>query len=187
VVAFRRAKSRSASRHVRDVEVHDVPSPEVDASATIAAVADLLDALMPAAMLPLDDQALWLSSQLAGLTARLAGASGEAIDYALDKSRQLEAASCADLCVPSTQVLGDLKDVGPISFRVMVKPARALYEVHGALQRPAGVISADGEELARAVARPWPGSLLVQALIQGTGKGLFGYVGRRVSLAGVPT
>jgi hypothetical protein len=59
----------------------------------------------------------------------------------------------------------------------MVKPGRALYEVDGALQRPTGIVCADGEELRHAIAKQWPGCVHVQPLIQGVGEGLFGHVG----------
>ena len=42
VVAFRRAGSRPALRRARGVEIHDVPRPELDAAATVAARADTL-------------------------------------------------------------------------------------------------------------------------------------------------
>ena len=60
----------------------------------------------------------------------------------------------------------------------MIKPAQALYEVNGALSRPAGVVCADRQEFESATAKPWPGPLLVQPLIRGTGEGLFGHAGR---------
>ena len=178
VVAFRRAGSRPALRRVRGVEVHEVPRPEVDAAATVGAVRKLCDALTPAALLPLDDHALWVCSQLES-PVPLAGASGSAAECALDKSLQLDAAMRAGLPVPSTQVLDDLADATAIQFPVMVKPARALYEVNGALERPTGIICANSQEFERAAAMPWPGSVLVQPLIHGVGEGLFGHVGRR--------
>jgi len=179
VVAFRRAKSRPALRRVRGIELHDVPGPEVDSAATVAAVAALADDLKPAAILPLDDSALWACSQLTDLAVPLAGAYGDAIGYALDKGLQLEAAGQVGLPVPPTQVLNKLSDGGLINFPVMVKPARALYEVGGMLDRPAGVICADSQEFEQAAARPWPGPLLVQPFIHGVGEGLFGHVGPR--------
>ena len=111
--------------------------------------------------------------------ALLAGASGSAADYALDKSLQLDAATRAGLPVPSTEVLEDLTSATSIRFPVMVKPARALYEVEGALERPAGVICGNGDEFERAAAMPWPGPVLVQPLLHGVGEGLFGHVGSR--------
>ena len=177
VVAFRRAGSRPALRRVRGLEMHEVPDPELDATATVKAVRALCDVVAPAALLPLDDQALWICSQLQESRVQLAGASGSAAECALDKSLQLEAARRAGLPVPSTQVLDDLADASSIQFPVMVKPARALYEVSGALARPTGIVCANRQEFERAAAMPWPGSVLVQPLIRGVGEGLFGIVG----------
>jgi predicted ATP-grasp superfamily ATP-dependent carboligase len=179
VIAFRRSGNRPALHRVRGVEVHEVPRPELDAAATVAAVRTLCDALMPTALLPLDDHALWVCSQLEDGAVPLAGASGFAADCALDKTLQLEAAMQAGLPVPATQAFADLADANPTCFPVMVKPTRALYEVNGALERPTGVVCANGQEFGRAAARPWPGSMLIQPLIHGVGEGLFGHVGTR--------
>ena len=179
VVAFRREGSRPALRRVRGLEMHEVPHPELDATATVAAVRTLCDALAPAALLPLDDHALWVCSQLKDFLVPLAGVSGSAAECALDKSLQLDSAMRAGLPVPSTQVLDDLADATPIQFPVMVKPARALYEVNGALARPTGIVCANRQEFERAAAMPWPGPVLVQPLIRGVGEGLFGFAGSR--------
>jgi biotin carboxylase len=177
VVAFCRAGNRPALGHVRGLEIHDVPHPESDASATVAAVRALCDVLSPTALLPLDDKAVWVCSQLKEAGPVLAGASGSAADYALDKSLQLDTAERVGLPVPPTEVLDGLANTASISFPVMVKPARALYEVAGALQRPGGVICGNEEEFERAAAMRWPGPVLVQPLLHGAGEGLFGHVG----------
>jgi hypothetical protein len=179
VVAFRRAGSRPALRRVRDLEMHHVPDPELDATATVEAIRTMCDVFMPAALLPLDDQALWACSQLKGFPVQLAGASGYAAECALDKRLQLDIAARAGLPVPPTQVLDDLADATSIRFPVIVKPARALYQVSGALTRPTGIVCADRYEFERAAAMRWPGSVLVQPLILGVGEGLFGFVGSR--------
>jgi predicted ATP-grasp superfamily ATP-dependent carboligase len=182
VAAFRRAGSRPALRHVRGVEIHEVPAPELDGAATILAVRKLCGELGPAAVLPLDDAALWVSRGIEDAAVPIAGGSGAAVDCALDKSIQIQAAEEAGLLVPPTQVIDDVSSMAitdgeKIEFPVMVKPARALYEVDGALQRPSGIVCADREEFARAASKRWPGTLLVQPLIRGTGEGLFGHMG----------
>ena len=179
VVAFCRAGNRPALRHVRGLEMHDVPHPELDAAATVEAVRALCDVLTPTALLPLDDKALWVCSQLKDSQALLAGAFGSTADYALDKSLQLDVATRVGLPVPSTVVLEDLTNATSIPFPVMVKSARALYQVGGALERLTGVICGNDEEFERAAAMPWPGPVLVQPLIHGVGEGLFGHVGSR--------
>jgi hypothetical protein len=177
VAAFRRVNSRPALGRVRGVEIHEVPRPEEDAFGTVAAVRKLCDDLAPAALLPLDDHALWVARQMQDFAVRVAGGTGDAADCALDKSVQLRIAAEAGLPVPMTQVLDDLADLDQKSFPVMVKPSKALYEINGVLKRPTGIVCANAEELSRAAARTWPGSVLVQPLIHGVGEGLFGHVG----------
>src|SRR5258708_2837866 len=179
VVAFRRSGSRPALRRVRGVETVQVRGPESDAAGTIEDVLRLCEVVKPAVVMPLDDSALWVCSRLDDPRVRLAGAAGLAAEYALDKGLQLKAASQAGLLVPPTQVVDDLTNVNALDFPVMVKPARALYEVSGALTRPTGVICATSLELRRAAQKGWPGSVLVQPLIRGQGEGLFGHVGPR--------
>jgi len=177
VAAFRRAGSRPAVRHVRGVSAYEVPSPESAALETVAAVRRLCRELAPAAVLPLDDAALWVCRRLGETVTPIAGGAGAAIDCALDKSLQLRIAEEAGLPVPHTTVLDDYADGQQPGFPVMVKPSLALYEVCGALKRPTGVVCAGPEEFERAAARRWPGTVLVQPLIRGTGEGLFGHAG----------
>jgi hypothetical protein len=176
VVAFRRSGGKPAVRYVRGVELHDVPAPEVDAMATVTAVRRLCEALSPVAVLPLDDHAVWVCGHLEDVGVPIAGASGPAVDYALDKSLQLEAAEKSGLPVPATQTLEEFSAAPSIDYPVMVKPALALYEVDGALKRPTGVVCANTVEFERAAAKPWPGQVLVQPLLHGVGEGIFGHV-----------
>jgi predicted ATP-grasp superfamily ATP-dependent carboligase len=177
VVAFCRAGTRPALRRARGVEVHEVPRPELDAAATATAVRALVAVTSPTALLPLDDHAVWVCSQLTDVDVPLAGPAGDAAAFALDKSLQLAAAVRAGLPVPPTQLLDELAEAAVPGYPVMVKPARALYHVKGALERPTGVVCADSRELRRAAARDWPGSVLVQPWIHGVGEGIFGHVG----------
>lgn len=177
VVAFCRAGGRPALRRVRGVEVHEVPRPESHVLATVAAVRGLCETVRPTALLPLDDLAVWVCGQLTDVTVPVVGPSGSTVIYALDKSVQIEAAMRAGLPVPPTEVLDGLAAAAPQRYPVMVKPAHALYEVGGALERPTGVVCADDQELVRAAARRWPGTVLVQPLIRGVGEGIFGHAG----------
>ena len=178
VIAFCRSGSRPALRRVRGVTIYEIPPPEVDAQATIAAVRGLCDSISPVALVPLDDFAVWVCSRLGEVPVPLAGPSGTTADYALDKSLQFQAASSAGLLVPPTQVLDDLAETVVSRYPVMVKPACAAYEVKGSLRRPTAVICADSQELHGAAGRDWPGTVLVQPLIHGTGEGIFGHAGR---------
>lgn len=179
VAAFGRAGSRPALRRVRGAQVHEIPGPEHDAAAAVTAAQRLCHSLRPAAVLPLDDHAVWVCSHLRAARLPVAGASGPAAEYALDKSLQIDAALRAGIPVPPTEVVKNLADTRPASYPVMVKPARALHEAAGLLLRPTGVVCADDGEFGRAAARTWPGSVLVQPLIRGAGEGLFGHAGPR--------
>ena len=183
VAAFHRPGSKPALRRVAGVELHAVPAPELDAEGTVAATQALIERLAPRVLLPLDDVAVWVCSRLADVGVDVAGPLGLAADCALDKSVQLDAAKRAGLPVPATQPLRDLRREGPADSPVMIKPARAIYELDGKLMRPSGVVSADAQEFKRAVGRPWPEDTLVQPLIRGVGEGLFGHMGQRGVIA----
>lgn len=177
VVAFHRAGRRPALGRARGVQLYKVTAPEVAAGETVADVARLCEIVQPAAVLPLDDHSLWICHQMNTVDVPIAGASGAAVDCALDKSIQIEAAEKAGLPVPRTSELDQFSDGEQPEFPVMVKPARALYEISGKLTRPTGVVCGNPAEFAHAVARSWPGKVLVQPLIQGVGEGIFGHAG----------
>jgi hypothetical protein len=178
VAAFCRAGRKPALRHVRGVRLFSVPAPEADSAAAVTAIGALCARLSPAVLMPLDDHAVWACAQADLAGAVLAGPDGVTADYALDKSRQLEAAAKAGLQVPPTRpVPAPAEPDLPDQYPVIVKPDRALYESGGVLVRPTGLTCADETELRPALARPWPGSVLVQPLITGTGEGLFGLAG----------
>lgn len=177
VMAFRRAGQRPAIRHVRGVDLYDVPAPETDALATVDAVRSLLRTVRPAAVLPLDDHSLWVCSKIQDTGVAIAGSSGVAIECALDKSLQVAAAERAGVPVPPTQVLDDPRDAGPIDSPVIVKAAHPVCESGGMLVRKTAVVCANDAELARAATKSWCGPVLVQPLINGVGEGVFGHSG----------
>jgi hypothetical protein len=177
VAAFARAGEKPALRRVRRVEIHEVTAPEVDARRTVDGVRALIGKLEPVAYLPLDDGAVWLAGELDPGEVVVAGPTGEAVDYALDKELQIRAAREAGLAVPATSVVQSVAELAlePDAYPVFVKPARALYEVDGRLVRPTGKVAADAEELAALSDEQWYPPLLVQPLVRGTGEGLFGH------------
>lgn len=177
VAALCRPGHRPALRHVRGVDIYEVPAPEDDVIGTIDAVEAVLRRLRPAALLPLDDHALWVCHRLGGADGLVAGPSGAAAAYALDKSRQIAIAEQAGLPVPATQVLSDPREAAHFDSPVIVKAARPVCEVAGALVRPTAVICANPRELEQAARREWHGPVLVQPLVHGTGEGLFGHAG----------
>jgi predicted ATP-grasp superfamily ATP-dependent carboligase len=160
---------------VRGVRLHELTPPEQDAEASAAELRELARTSGAAAYLPLDDAAVWLVREPPGGLV-VAGPSGDLVEYALDKARQLEAARAAGLPVPDTEVVARVEDLDVTSFPAVVKPARALYETNGRLVRPTGSVVADADELARVREQEWYPPLLVQPLITGVGEGLFGHV-----------
>jgi len=175
VVAFTRAGAKPAARRIPGLQLHPVCPPEIDARRTVEDVEALVRAWRPAAVMPLDDYALWVCSRAKLDGAANAGAKGDAAEAALDKQAQLHAASEAGLLIPPTEIVDDLESSTTSPFPVFVKPGRALYEYEGRLVRPTGTICADMSELASASTRPWNGPLLVQPLLTGSGEGLFGH------------
>jgi len=100
VVAFARRGRPSAVRHSRYVRVIEVAPPETDFEATLSEIKSHLassrDASSTPVLLPLDDTALWLCSQLAGEGGCIvASPSGCQAELALDKWRQVREAELA--------------------------------------------------------------------------------------------
>jgi hypothetical protein len=182
VHAFARAGTRPPLRRCPGVRVSYLTPPEQDARRAASDLARLIGDLRPAALLPLDDHAVWLANQVAamGFLAAdgradgrpvLAGPAGQQAELALDKGRQLKAARSAGFAVPPSHdpASGPLPGPGPW----MVKPALAVELSAGRLRRRTGKI-AHGQVAARATASDIGGPTLAQPLIQGTGEGVFG-------------
>jgi predicted ATP-grasp superfamily ATP-dependent carboligase len=177
VAAFTRHGSRPALRRHPAVELHAIPAPEQDASAAVAALAELARRLGAAAVMPLDDASLWLCARAeAELGVPIVGPIGAQAELALDKRRQLELARAAGFSVPETRVCASEAELLAVDrFPVIVKPALALAEQDGRLVRGSATVCADGAELAVAAAH-WTdrSPRLVQPLVRGCGEGLFG-------------
>ncbi len=183
VMAFARKGRRPALKHSRFVRVFEMTAPETDLA---QAQEDLKNVLAKAtkmpntavALLPLDDQALWLCGKT-NLPERvlLVGPRGEALDLALNKWRQVELARGAGFSVPPGVLAEQLVDVQPekTDFPVMFKPAMATTEKGGKLSAGHGWVCADAAELKAATGR-WAGKgpMLLQRFIPGHGEGLFG-------------
>jgi predicted ATP-grasp superfamily ATP-dependent carboligase len=176
VVAFTRRGTKPPLRFVRQVLLHEVCPPEDDAFRAVDDVERLLCSIGRSVLLPLDDHALWVCGRVKAADVVLAGGPVAALEYALDKSLQLEAAAKAGFLVPPTEVAQSLSGLEWDIFPLIVKPARALYESEGKLVRPTGTVCADEEELQQASKEPWQPPILVQPLVRGVGEGLFGHV-----------
>ena len=177
VVAFARRGRRPALARVDGVKVVSVTAPEDDVKATLADLSRVVADVRPAAVLPLDDHAVWLVDRLAvdDVTVPVAGPLGRLADLALDKRTQLAAAAEAGLAVPAT---GDGSGAPPGVGPWIVKSALAVAERDGRLHRPAGARAATPAEVAAAVAEV-AGPALVQPVLHGVGEGVFGLATER--------
>ncbi|MFI5896543.1 hypothetical protein ACIA5D_41230 [Actinoplanes sp. NPDC051513] len=174
VVAFTREGRRPAVAAAKGVRVVEVPSPERDLTASLAALRALVAEEKAVAAMPFDDAALLLTDRLADIV-KVAGPTGANAALALDKSEQLELAAKAGFAVPDTAIIrpgekAELPGAGPW----MVKCAEAEVERDGKLTRPSGGIartSSEAHEIAAEIGAP----ALVQRLVDGVGEGIFGY------------
>ena len=177
VEAFTRAGAKPPLRRLRSVALHPICPPETDADAAVADLRQVIQATRPAAVLPLDDSAVWLAARaVPGTAAALVGPEGPRLELALDKEAQTAAARAAGFRVPQTVVWHSALDAGePPSLPCVVKPALAFNAPGGHAVRGGARICTDAVQLRKAVTRLSScGALLVQELVPGTGEGLFG-------------
>ena len=180
VHAFARRGSRPALAGSRRVRVVEVTSPEDDAYQCAAEVAAASRELGTAAVLPLDDHAVWLCDQAAARdgSVTVVGPTGRLASLALDKREQLKLAESAGFAVPPTPGLAVPQAVrGPR----MVKPALAVELRGGRLHRLSGRVAARPEQVPEITA-VMGGPTIVQPLIAGVGEGVFG-----LAIRGTPT
>jgi len=161
-----------------------LPPPELDAGATIAGMRAAVDKMAPAAILPLDDAALWLVDQAfgemtEGLKPAMAGAIGACAEIALSKTLQVELAREAGFAVPPTRIAESRADIlAHRDFPAIVKPALAAELRAGALRRGDAhylMAASDLEKLPPDAELSYPA--LIQPLIAGQGEGIFGFAG----------
>lgn len=177
VVVFSRNGSRPPVRLARGIAVHHIPSPEVDAHRSTAALFALIDELLPDAILPLDDASLWMSRRIPLEEPVVVAPDQPGIDFALDKAAQIAAAAAEGLTVPSTTVFAHISEAHSDSWPVIVKPADAVGLAGNKLVRAHGRICADPAELLAASRNIGSGRVLVQDFVAGRGEGLLGYAG----------
>lgn len=179
VIAVTRQERRPALSRSRSIRVVSISSPERDLGRATRDLCALLEASQPAAVMPLEDAALHVcGGAQQQVEVRIAGPTGDQAVLALDKRRQITAAERSGLDVPSTRHFESPRDALCVSeFPVVLKAGWAVMERSGRLERQAPSICGDRQELERAVAG-WPEQqpLLAQALIEGTGEGIFGLV-----------
>lgn len=177
-IVFRREGQPDPLAGIRGIESIMVPTPEVDVEACVGGLTEAVRRSGITAMLPLDDASLWLLRRIrADLGTPLAAPCDEAIETALDKSRQIEAARNAGFEVPPTVHFNSVEDLGSFDWTpAYLKPALAARVKEGRLVRAKGYFCSTREEVEQ-VARDWdptePG--LAQAFRQGVGEGIFGF------------
>ncbi len=177
-IAFARAGSRPSLRYLQAVELRWITAPEQDAHRSAAELRTLVTSEQPLTVMPLDDASIWLIE--AGALHELvpvAGPTGERVEVALDKRRQLDCARQVGLEVPAT----DVYDLGPDllafdRYPCVLKPALAIEHRQGRLVRNSVRICANPHELERAVGGLRTSEpVLVQELVRGRGEGVFGF------------
>lgn len=177
VVAFTRAGAKPAARRIPGVSIVEVPPPEKDLPGAIQAVSASIARMRPDALLPLDDSSLWLSRRVDPGDSVVVGPDADGVDFAVDKAEQVAAAAEVGLHVPETTVFPSVRDVTVSRWPVIIKPAAAVLHDGNALVRPMGRMCAGPAELERAQAVMRKGTVLVQAVVAGTGEGLFALAG----------
>lgn len=177
VVAVGRAGRRCTLRHVRGVDVIAVTPPELDAAATIRELVRICRDAGVAAVLPLDDPAVWVADAAARqMSVPIVGPTGPRAALALDKRVQLAAARRHGIATPRTTVCETRGEALALADEPLIlRPALAVHERGGALARGPVRRCRTRADLERAVAA-WDETvpLLAQPLIAGTGSGLFG-------------
>ena len=191
VHAFARRGSHPALARSRSVRVVEVTPPEQDAAECTAQVAALARETGSAAVLPMDDHAVWICDKAfgAGDPVVVAGPTGPLAALALDKREQLRLAGAVGFAVPPTVELPAPEAAaapalpGPGPW--MVKPALAVELRGNRLHRPSGR-SAAAAGLVQGIAAAIGGPVVVQPLIDGTGEGVFGLAigGKAMALSG---
>jgi len=182
VVAFARKGRHAALRHSRHVTIHEIAAPENDSVAALAELAAFLESRRDAlhdhhVLLPLDDVAVWLCSQIPGSSGWvLAGPRGPCAELALNKQRQIEAALAAGFNVPATFIVSSAEEFSrwPRHFPVIIRPAEAVSVHETRLRKGRNWICSDEGELKQAQSAWNGGALLVQPYLEGTGEGVFG-------------
>jgi biotin carboxylase len=161
VFAFARRGTSPPLAASRRVRVVPVTAPEDDAAACVADVVNAAHRLGATVLLPLDDLAVWVADRT-GL--RVAGPTGKAALFALDKLLQVEAAAEAGFPVPARGTDGPW----------VVKAALAAVEQDNKLLRPGGRVARTEADVPRAV-DSLAGPVLVQQHLAGVGEGVFGF------------
>lgn len=159
------------------VRVWSVCAPEIDVSQSLHELQQLVQRSDWAAVLAIDDAALYLTQQLQdSISTVLASAAGDAGAVALDKGLQLRVAETAGFAVPKSVVIKKADDQVIITdFPLILKPLLAAHVENGRLCRGRVWRCTNQGELDKALSiwnGRWPA--VIQPVLIGEGRGLFG-------------
>ena len=167
VCAFTRSGTVPALARSKRVRVVPVTAPEQ--------LSSLIRDLRPAAVLPLDDHAVWVADRYAQRPVPggpvIAGPTGKLATIALDKREQLLLAATAGFLVPESADAATEQPAGDGPW--MVKPALAVELRDGRLHRPVGRMAVTPAQV-RQIAAWIGGPAIAQPMLAGTGEGVFG-------------
>jgi hypothetical protein len=183
ILAIARRGRRAALRHSAHVVIREITAPEVDVSAATRELGEVLKGLAGVAdrvvaVLPLDDTAIWICSQIELPPGQvMVGPKAQAVEFALKKRIQVEAAVSAGFNVPATTIATTPAEVFSRQHELplVLRPAEAVLCAQGRLQKGRNWTCATELELQQAVdawAGAWP--VLVQPYVRGAGEGVFG-------------
>lgn len=179
VAAFVRRNSKPpALRKCKTVKLLEVTAPEEDARKTVAELNDHYKNLQSAAIMPLNDKAVWLCDKLsAQKEIKVAGATGAHAQFSLDKRIQVDAALKAGFNVPQTIIITNIEDARQVTnYPIVLKPALAVAEENGRLLSKESLnYCTNAQEFKKSI-QSWSGKqpLLAQTVQRGIGEGLFG-------------
>lgn len=189
VTAFTRRGARPPIRRFSPVDLVEVASPATDWHASLDDIVRAASRLGVDALMPLDDEAVWLCARYAESADRpVVGPVGDRAAFALDKRLQVTRARAAGFAVPETMQFDSADALGSspahLPFPTVVKRALAVDARTAAVIRAPTVICGDRKELPRtAAAYPRGTPLVLQRWIKGTGLGIFGLMSNAGLLA----
>lgn len=178
VYAFTRKKKALPLNKCKSIKILEIPAPEESADSAEMELINIIKSINADFLMPLDDASLWLCNKIRGkVKSKFVGPKESAVNLALDKQLQVEAAKKAGFNIPTTKIIEKVDKLLSIDyFPVIVKPALAVRLSDGRLQKGNIIIGKNKHDLAN-FAKSWHENepLLVQPFIPGTGEGIFGY------------
>jgi len=183
VIAFTNSSGNIPLHRLKNIELIPVTPLRVDAARTLEDIRNIYKDRGASAILPLNDNALWLCSKLSeDPQINIAGPTNVCAQFSLDKRIQIKAAQDSGFNVPKTQILENITDAdGVDEFPIIVKSALAVAELNGKpIEKESVLYCKDKQEFDKAISL-WSKKqpLLVQKIHSGIGEGLFGFASEK--------